>query len=62
MHIILGMTKTDPFNYKFSGMAKKPFSLTYIQYEEDDGLFGWIMALMSLAPVYSAFSLAAYIL
>ena len=32
-------------------MSKKPFSLTYILYEEDSGLLGWLMALMSLAPV-----------
>lgn len=32
-------------------MVLKPFSLTYILYDEEDGLFGWLMALMSLAPV-----------
>ncbi|KNB46442.1 dolichyldiphosphatase [Blastocystis sp. subtype 4] len=32
-------------------MVPEPFSLTYIVYDKDDGLFGWIMALMSLAPV-----------
>lgn len=36
-------------------MAKKPFSLTYILYNEEDGIFGWLMALMSLAPVYFSF-------
>ena len=32
-------------------MVLKPFSLTYILYDEEDGLFGWLMALLSLAPV-----------
>ena len=32
-------------------MVLKPFSLTYILYDKEDGLFGWLMALMSLAPV-----------
>ena len=46
----------------FFKMAKRPFSLTYILYEEGDGLFGWIMALMSLAPVYSSYSVLANVL
>lgn len=32
-------------------MAKKPFSLTYVVYDEEDGIIGWLMALTSLSPV-----------
>lgn len=38
-------------------MVREPFSLTYIVYDKDDGLFGWMIALMSLAPVYVDISL-----
>ena len=41
-----------PFPFK---MTKVPFSLTYIQYDKEDGIVGWVMALVSLAPVYSDF-------
>ena len=34
-------------------MSKKPFALTYIEYDEESGVFGWVMALMSLSPVYA---------
>lgn len=40
-------------------MVPEPFSLTYIVYDKDDGLFGWIIALMSLSPVYLMISLLA---
>jgi len=43
-------------------MVPEPFSLTYIVYDKDDGLFGWIMALMSLAPVYKVISLQTHYL
>ena len=33
-------------------MVRGPFKLTYIVYDHEDGLWGWLMALMSLAPVY----------
>ena len=33
-------------------MSKTPFALTYILYNKEDGVIGWIMALMSLTPVY----------
>ena len=33
-------------------MVQGPFKLTYIVYDHDDGLLGWLIALMSLAPVY----------
>ena len=32
-------------------MAKKYFSLTYVVYDEEDGIIGWLMALTSLSPV-----------
>ena len=40
------------FNAIQKSMAQGPFKLTYIVYDHDDGIWGWLMALMSLAPVY----------
>ena len=39
-------------------MTKVPFSLTYIQYDKEDGIVGWVMALVSLTPVYYELCLA----
>lgn len=43
-------------------MVPKPFSLTHIVYDSEDGLFGWIMALMSLSPVFIIVAICSSIL
>ncbi|CBK20784.2 uncharacterized protein [Blastocystis hominis] len=43
-------------------MTKVPFSLTYIQYDKEDGIVGWVMALVSLTPVFFVCILCSSIL